>query len=779
MRRPLVWIMTALVLGECSIIFTKAWIAAAIGIAAICAASESIRTHRILRGVRMLFFCFCITAAGGWRGSLYLERQQAAAALEEKTELTISGVIVKRQETQTGYRYLLTRCSTYDTVQVMVPTSEPVAEVGAAVVLKGEVKLWEEAGNPGNFDARYYYESQGIFLQLTECSILAVDLQADRLRTGLERWREHWRERLHQSCGEKEKEAGVLQSIILGDKTELDETVQQLYRLNGISHILSISGLHISLVGMAVYRLLRKFLSRGKSEGPSLLCSVLFGMMTGSSVATVRALVMLGIRLTADWQGRAYDGSTALSVAVIWLLWENPGYMQASGFWLSVLSVLGILVVTPAIRSMAVLSVSAVRAVWNSVTISVGALLTTLPVQLWFFYQISVYSVLLNLIVVPCMGLVIGFGILGCIVAGVWTAAGKICILPGVWILQFYEWLCEKAVKLPGAVWYAGKPELWQMILYYAIGTIAVISISCRRRKQPGRAGKVRRSLLTVGIVSVMLNIICYRQLPDCSITMLDVGQGDSLVFQSQRQVILVDGGSSTVSNVGKYRILPYLQAQGIDVLDCVAITHLDSDHYNGILELMQMEYGVEIKQLAMSVTAVEEPAYAEITAAAAERGIPVVLLQTGDCIRAGQLQLRILYPSLKQQKLTCNNQSVILLAEYQNGVWRGLFTGDLEIEGEEILLNVQELPEVQLLKAGHHGSKSSSGEALLEQVKPDITWISAGRNNRYGHPHAETLKRLQDVGSEVFGTYDWGAVSVSVEKASVTLQLYRNQKWR
>ncbi len=761
MKRPLVWFMAVLVLGECSIIFSNAWMAAAVVLAALGACLSGIMTHRAAAGVMVFFLLAGAAAAGYARGSVYLSRQQAALQAQSGSEVTLQGVVVKRTDWESASCYLLKDCAAYGTVQAVVgPEGEPLA-IGDTVLLSGKVTPWKEARNPGNFDQKSYYASQGVFLQLTDCAIRQVKSGTGSLAASLEDWRQAWRETLARIC--PEKEAGIFQSILLGDKSELDETVKDLYARNGISHILAISGLHISMIGMTLYRLLRRFFSRKLSCMPAIVCSVLFGMMTGSSMATVRAVIMLAFHIEADRLGRSYDAAGALSVAVIWILWENPGALLASGFQMSVLAVLGILLITPVLRRLWAESERGL--IWkkglDALAVSLGATLAVLPAQLWWFYRIPVYGVFLNLLVVPCMGAVLVSGLAGCLAGGISVWAGKYLILPGVWILRFYEWLCENAAALPGAGWCAGKPEVWQIVAYYSL--FGLILFFAYR----GKRGRLR-SLCAAVCLLFSVPVFAIRTLPDCSVTMLDVGQGDCFVFRSGGKTLLLDGGSSSVSEVGDNRILPYLQSCGISELDCAVITHLDADHYNGILELLQMPYEMQIHMLAVTEQTAKEEGFEEIAALAEENRTAVRLIQAGDSMKMGNLRLQVLYPFPESADPDKNALSAVILADYGNGAWNGLFTGDLPTEGESEILKQWELPEVWLLKAGHHGSKTASGEELLQAIRPKIAWISAGENNRYGHPHSETLERLAAAGVQVMKTEDCGAVTLTLPEVRV-----------
>ena len=293
-------------------------------------------------------------------------------------------------------------------------------------------------------------------------------------------------------------------------------------------------------------------------------------------------------------------------------------------------------------------------------------------------------------------------------------------------------------------------------------------------------------------------------------LTMLDVGQGDALLLRQEGVTLLIDGGSSTVSGVGTYRLLPYLQHEGIRRLDAVFVSHDDEDHISGICELLEdtAAGGVEIGHLylpdigrdtsdngsAASVpagtSAVSDGAqtgsdaavagarrqdvpavdgYDQLCALARRRGIPVSYLHAGQQLHAGELTLRCLGPAENGSAVTSGNanaHSMILHLEY--GAFSALFTGDVEAEGlTELNALLAALPEkmrsVDVLKVAHHGSRFTTDEDFLSQIDARLALISSGRNNRYGHPHAEVLERLAEDGSRIFNTADCGALTLTV----------------
>ena len=311
-----------------------------------------------------------------------------------------------------------------------------------------------------------------------------------------------------------------------------------------------------------------------------------------------------------------------------------------------------------------------------------------------------------------------------------------------------------------------------------------------------------------MGIVSVwiVLSIVMLTvKSRNCmKITFLDVGQGDAIVVQSETgHTYLIDGGSSSNNKIAEYQLIPYLKYNGIDTIECAFVSHLDEDHYNGILYLLQSgkREGIQVKQLILSAADIKDESYQEICAAANRNMTEVSYMKRGDYLQDEKLLIECLYPICDTTVSERNEASLALAVRYDT--FLGVFMGDLGTEQEMVIMKqeVEEKEQEQetmmvkreaeekeqeqetmmvkreavgnvtciLLKAGHHGSRYSSSRAFLEWVKPDVTVISCGEDNSYGHPHDETLQRLENIDSEVLATPKHGAIIVEIgEKIEV-----------
>lgn len=719
--------------------------------------------------------------------------------------------------------------------------------LGSVVLVEGTFEVFPSASNPGEFDSHGYYQTLGIGGKVKDAVLLGQGDSYWRLRETLYGLRSLLKQRMGKVL--PEKESAVMCALLLGDKGDLDPELKELYQRNGILHILSISSLHITMIGMTVYQLLRKCripVCPAAVSGGILL--FLYGMMTGFSVSACRAIGMYLFRMTAEMIGRTYDMPTAAGVMAALLVVKNPYYLCHSGFLLSFTSIIGIGAVYPAMametsgktggngkrtdgkrtdgkrtdgkqkdgkrtvgkrkdgegifgRKADRKTIHGKRSsgkgdsagqkgedksnrkknrkkrLLEPVLSGLSITLTTLPVQLWFYYQIPVYSVLLNILVLPFMKLLM--------------AAGFLALIPGLgifgWIdwmiLQAYERLCGWFDGFPCHTWNPGKPELWQAVVYYLI--LAAVVYCIKRMRTEGRKGVVG----CFAALLLNLAVIGWQPPIENQMLFLDVGQGDGiLVRTASGENILFDCGSSSRSHVGKYVLLPCLRYYGIRTLDAVILSHPDTDHVNGAMELLAMgqESGIEIKQLVLPELCPEGRAeMLERLGEFSEREdwssrIPIGYLSCGESFFYERAAFLCLHPERGWTGEDTNAYSLCVYGIFWDGNGRKemdfLMTGDVEAAGEEALLAaLQEkgIQGVSVLKTAHHGSKNSTSEKLLEQLTPALSVISCGRNNRYGHPHQELLGRLEDVGSVTVLTNQRGAVKISIYQGKIRVDSF------
>ncbi len=750
-----------------------------------------------------------------------------------RQDATVHGTVVSIERSGDGERVLLKDAvmelgdEVYCEGKILLWTSSAAGvRLGNRITSYGKASPLNKAENKGQFDEWTYRRAEWVACRFTSEKLEITDVRVHYIR----QWFMEVRNRLEEIYFQilPEKHAGILDAILLGNRTLLEDETKTLYSRNGIAHILAISGLHISLLGMGLYTLLRRYGS------PLLITAVLtvlllvfYGFLTQFGISTARAVGMLILAMAAKLLGRSYDSRTAAAICAFGVLLIQPMQLYQAGFLLSYAAAFGISYAAGELRKMKLdggikgekktrytgVSLSlklrfkedcreTLRKLRAVILSGVSVQLITIPIILNTYYELPVCSLPVNLFVVPLLSVLVLLGMTAGPIALLSFRTGRFLAGGVYYILEFYEWLCERTAQLPAPVFLYGKPEPVRIFLYYTVIVgffLLAAQLGKRYQRNKNRKHIYRRySVLILLLLPVVLIKIPLKEL---KIDFLSVGQGDCCVIQSPEQrSYLVDCGSLDVNETGRYRLTPFLKSEGISELEAVFLSHMDADHVKGVVELMETlpdspaEYSgtfvkkqesyhgdVLIRKLIFTAAANEEDTCSELKLLAERKGIEVLSIAAGDFIQDGELLLQCLFPEKRQQFTTQNAASMILLLRY--GGVEFYLTGDTEREGEEAVQKSLSLRTVQssvtekdnflninpitfrILKVAHHGSKNASSQEFLSALLPDVAVISCGRNNRYGHPHAELLERLDTTGCISYITAKQGMIRIRVKK--------------
>ena len=689
-------------------------------------------------------------------------------------EVFLSGTVCGIQQKETEYHQVQTLISLKNValqdrhtqisggVLCYLKSDQEQPLMGERVTLLGELQEFSQATNPGGFDQDKYQAARGLSLCMKKAELIERGSTYSGYRQFLYRVRECLDSVVDAVC--LESDAGVIKAMLLGDKTELDSARKKLYQENGIAHILAISGLHISFLGIGLYQLLR----RGMPVTAAALSTggVMFSymIMTGCSPSAVRAVVMFGFRLFADIVHRSYDRPTALALSGVILCVWHPALVTDSAFLLSYGAIAALEWVYPILfphdRSYGQYDRDSFL---RRIIISFGwrlapgfcINLVTLPILLSSYYEFPLISFLLNLIVIPLMSLVMASSVLAVLSGTIFPRFGKILFLPAHFVLLLFQKACEFADFLPDTVWVTGKPGAWCICLYYLL----LLFLLWIRRKEGYHLPECRKCLF----LSAMVWILTAPVHQFFSVTCLDVGQGDGAVVRTGRNsVILIDGGSSSEKKLAEYTLIPYLKSQGITEIRYIFLSHMDEDHVNGIAELMEVagEEHIRIHHLVLPPEIQRDESYDAIVMEAVRAGIPVSVIGQGDSICVDDVRITCLHPAPDETFSDRNDGSVVLYLMRKK--FSALFMGDLDGAAEDDFAK-QYCGQITLLKVGHHGAKESCRESFLGRIQPEIAVISCGKENPYGHPHEDTLKRLCESGTAIYRTDEHSAIRFSI----------------
>lgn len=714
-------------------------------------------------------------------------------------------------------------------------------KIGNVIEVKGDFEQFEEARNQGNFDSRKYYGSLGIYGKLSANKIVVIDKRINIFKENIRQLKSFVEKRLDEICNKNKWNLEILknknsmyEAILLGDKNNLDSEIKDLYAFSGIAHVLAISGLHISIIGIFIYNSLRRKFKFFASAFFSIIVVFLFGFLSGMAVATIRAMVMFALRLIGDAIGRNYDGLTSMSLAGVLLLINNPFIIYNSGFQMSFAAIFSIIIVWKKIEYVFqfkekirnldknkeddnVISKKDKRInklkkakykCESSLMFSVAVSVFMSPIVAYNYYSLPTYGFLLNMIIIPLMNIVVISGIVGVMLSLITTTLGVVGIMSGALVLELYEKLCVLMSQIPFSNITVGKPEIWLIICIYTLFLTGICQLE-KRRKQFEREEKALRKTVPLGGITmidrlnieksrrvkelqlygvfllqiVLFQVVIYSYYPlknnivdinKLKISMLDVGQGDGIFLRmSNNTTMLIDGGSTTVKNVAKNRIISAIQSRGHGTIDYVVITHCDEDHVNGISELLNSSIKkLKIKNIILPDIYLKDEKYLSVVNSAEINKINVLYITKGNSLNIGNVKFTCLSPGTEYINDDRNDYSTVLSLEYHK--FSMIFTGDISGEIEEKIMEdksvANKISECVALKVAHHGSKYSTATSWLAKLKPSYSFISVGKNNMYGHPTQETLDRLEQADSKIFRTDYSGEVDIITDGKEINI---------
>ena len=683
--------------------------------------------------------------------------------------------------------------------------SMPLPLPGQICSVKGHFLELSPATNEGEFSLPSYYKGEGISGVFQAKTIELVRGESSPFAKELFT--------LKQSLGNRidalfpEETAGFLKSLFLGERSGITLSEKSLYQSAGISHILAISGLHLSLLGGFFYRLLRKI--KLSSLLSSLITSFFlfsYFLFTGSSHSAFRALFMLFLRFAAIQLGKGKDLLSQLSFALLFLLWLNPLSLYSIGMQCSffTLFVFFLLEERPGKtvrkkKEKALSKICKKHALGFSKHPSlllkfpaylsklIPCLLSTLPHRLqgsFLFYlallplfsltqfSFPLYAPLLNLLLLPLLPF---FFLLGAVSIFLSYLPEQDFLLLRLLsfssrfllnlLFQIFHLFMEKSLALPFSQIPLGKMQALSVIFYFLFLYLLFFFPKA----------KSLSLLLSLGF---LLSLPLYLPKPpkELEIAALDVGQGDGFVLRKGALVFTIDNGSTSKNLFPEQIFFPYCKAKRIQHIDYALLTHCDRDHISGIQALLEKNPSISLSHLILPASALQDHRYDLLKRLAYNHGADVSYWQKGDelvfseqgiCLstkknawaenpstskkrgpdtKGHQLHIRCFYPNDSTYIEEANAHSIGCLLEY--GHFRMLFTGDMPKESEEALLeNCRETeasPVVDVLKLAHHGSKTSSCPSFLSETRAKFALFSYGKKNRYGHPHKSTVENCK-----------------------------------
>lgn len=682
--------------------------------------------------------------------------------------VTIEGTVAADPDIRTDYtlvplqvqRILTEADSIRATGRVLIRLDPRIApgQAGDRARAAGRLRRPSPARNPGGFDAQAFYTQRGIhgLMSIRQPGGYAVVARQTHptLHTAIIRPLRRSVERTVDATLQGPS-AALLKGILLGHRAQVPEEVLASFTEIGLTHILAVSGLHvglITLIAVFVFSLLR--LPRPFMTGAVLVVLVLYACMTNLTPSVIRASIMAGLFLTGAAMDRQTDAVNILAVAALAILLVWPRAAFDLSFQLSFVATLSILLGYARFRVLLPAALRQSTAWWkrwlvDGFGVSLAAQLGTLPIIASAFFKISLVAPVANLFVGPLVFVATTLGVLAA-VAGPFSLDVARLLSAANWLslqgmIQYASWLAE----IPHASIYVPKPSMWFIAAYYVVFLAVLV---------PPRFLTLRR-----GIIALLVAGVCGAgwhlgfKPRELIITAIDVGQGDAVLVECPNgYTLLVDGGNRTPEfDTGARVVLPFLRAKGIRRLDAVVVSHPHVDHYGGLAAILDAMPVAEVIDSGLTAGTVRFRRWLDTLTAARTRRRAV---SAGDSLRGmGDVRGVVLHPAsgftggAGVPAEGYNNASVVLRLAY--GDFSILLTGDIEIEAEQNLLERRVPLQSTVVKAPHHGSRTSSSLAFMEAVRPRAVVVSVGAWNPFGHPAPQTMARYRQFNAAIYRT--------------------------
>lgn len=686
------------------------------------------------------------------------------------------------------------------------------------IIVYGKLEKLIGFRNPGGFNSQLYNRINDIGGRLSRAHFLkSVPQDKNKeallfsIQSKLAQWNIALRQKLQQNMGER---AGkLLGSMLLGDSSTVDEYTRELFTANGLSHLLSVSGTHLLLLA-SLLSLLLKPLPKAWRNFIMVVLLALYTALCGLRPPVLRAFLMSSAVLLGHMQndaentlserqqrlarsdGKQMERGILLCIVAIILLLFKPLWLLDIGFQLSFAAAAGLLWLMPACQR--ALNIFLPEFLAEGLAITLAAQLGTLPIILANFHHISSIAFLSNLVLVPVLEVAALLCVFGACIKIIslevfmWIGSGFMGV--GSFLIEQLLTQAELLSKLPLSQLVIGSLPLWCAVVYYAALLVwaDVPMLQFLRNRE-------RKGILFVASLLLSSALLWQNYSPrPLMVYFLDVSQGDCVAIMTpSRKIYIYDTGGLQGLDTGKRIIAPFVHSLGKNEVEALILSHYDYDHVGGAVGVLQQLRVREIVLPRERLAADSRALHEGITSAAYSRGTKISVAEQGRSWELGAgMVMNLLTPDTilsdnkagigmreallasteaddnfgvqqADARATGNEASTILSLRSPMGSL--LLTGDLSSEGEEDL----PIEECTVFKAGHHGSKYSNSEAFLQRLRPQICVISCGSNNRYGHPHQETLERLQNAGIQVFRTDLQGCIKVVFDENGLKCYSY------
>lgn len=634
-------------------------------------------------------------------------------------------------------------------INIKMSQDIPSIKYGDSLYIEGEFKQPEEARNYKGYNYKQYLKTKKIIgtVELEKAKILKSSNGSF-----IHNIQKYIRDTINGTL--TDEEGNLLLAILLGDKDKLSEDIQESFKTSNLSHMLAVSGAHVSYIILGLTYVLQNSII-GKKNG-KIVCIIFllaFMAITNFTPSVTRACIMAILTLFSSIIYKKSDVYTNISVAALITLIFNPYSLLDLGFQLSYGGTIGIIIFIKRIQEKKSNS-KVINYIKQMALVSIYANIIIIPIMMYHFNTVSFTFIISNIMASPILGIIVITGflfIIASITVKPLTRLIAIFIKPILSILIKISQICS---KLPFSNILVVTPYMFNVISYYAI------ILYCIKSKKNNKC----KIIICLLIVLILIDFIIYIFPQKLRIFFIDVGQGDStLIITPDKKTALIDGGGSDSFDVGEKVLLPYLLDRRILKIDYVLISHFDTDHCGGILTIMEK---VKVKNIIISEQAEHSENYERFKKLMIHKKIRLIEVKKGDKIKIGRYsEFKILFPTsrlLSENPL--NNNSIVAQFNYNN--FKMLFTGDIEKLAEQQILKTEKAEiRADILKVAHHGSKTSSIPEFIKAVRPKIALIGVGKNNTFGHPNQQTIKNLENIKCRIYRTDLQGEIIIKIDQ--------------
>lgn len=621
-----------------------------------------------------------------------------------------------------------------------IPKDVEKLEYGSIIKINAQYTEATRDRNYGGFNYKTYLRTKKIYGIFNVEDVEIVKNGSDNIIIKL---RKYIKSKLREKLKKENSELAI--SLIVGDRSHISSEVEDNFKKANLMHMLAISGAHFSYVILIATFISNRLQHKRLGQLIQIIAIIFFMNLTGNTASVVRAGIMSILLIGSSICKRQNDSLNNIAISAIIQIINNPYIIFDSGFMLSYSGVLGIILFYKKISE---------RIHFKSIALTISANIFIIPIMIYNFHTISGSFIISNICASWLLGIIIILEFISlCIPI-------KLLYMILDLLIMMLRKIAEICANIPFAQMYVPRYAIFFVIVIY-------ILIFCRKLK----CRKYVYSFLTIG-VSILLIVNFTDVYQDrMRINFIDVGQGDSCLIRYKGTNIMIDSGGSLSKNkdgksydIGENVLNNYLLNRGITRLDYIMASHFDEDHSQGFVFLLK---NMKVKNVIISEQYKTSSIYEQFKQICKKQNIQIIYVRSGDEIRIKDLAFKILHPKSKENQISenpLNNNAIVCMVKYKNR--RILFTGDIEKVAEnEMVKEYTNGLKADILKVGHHGSKTSTTKEFLDLINPSVALIGVGQNNKFGHPNEDVIKRLEEKNIQIYRTDEMGEISVIIDK--------------